>query len=78
MRVRANDPGTFVGNREYHLEEGAEMSRMAPSLAVKTGQRPLFHAEARGHCCTCSTDVPSPRLGYREAGARGSVASKSP
>ena len=31
--------------QQYHLEEEDEFSRMAPSLAIKTGWKPSFHVK---------------------------------
>ena len=41
-KICANDPDTFIRNRKYHLEEGVEMSGLAPITGVESGQRMVF------------------------------------
>ena len=58
---------TLVRNWAHRVEEEIELSGMAPSLVIKTGQRPPFHAEDRNCCYTCSTVVQPRCLGCQEA-----------
>ena len=41
----ADDLGTFIRNRGYHVEEELELNELVPKSAVKSGRRPSF-----SHC----------------------------
>ena len=71
MEMCANDPGTFVRNGGYHLKEGVELSRIAPSLVVKIGQRLQFLVGVHCRHCTHLIAMPPSRLGGRGVGAEG-------
>ena len=50
MKILVNDPSTFVGDRGYHLEEGAEMNGLGPRTAAKT---------SRGQCLNAGKSQPN-------------------
>ena len=56
--ICANDLDTFVRNKVYDLEEGAEMSSMAPSLAVKNGRRMMYE------CWEVAANFPTPQSSH--------------
>ena len=56
--IRADDPGTFVGNRGYHFEEGSVLSILTPRLAgglVGEWQRDAVNAQLSMHIALAAT-----------------------
>ena len=45
--MRGNNPGTFVGNGEYHNEEGVEMNFLGPKTGSESDWRMVFEHHSK-------------------------------